>query len=680
VALLAGPKGGRLRDDPSSRRMYSLEFTSDHPLVSLPTAPLHLPTDLHCWLTLIGGRSPSGLPGPDARAGCHRPLHTECQVSRRPSDPNEYHRAKPTLAASSGDYQIEGPIPTPRLAWEPRATLISQSSWRNRHASRHLEGVVVAESQHTEVVEGDHYFPPTIKGCVAFWKGVKVEICRPGRFSRLRQVLGSHEPMTRPIMSSAWNSCPYWRPMKNATPRLFSASILTAAVAGLLVGASSGCRYSQLTPFPTPAAAGFNTRDLIDSAAQDEADDLNPAHQLVAAAERLRKDRQQKLAEQSKKEGGVATTQPDRSILCLSGGGSFGAYSAGVLVGWSERGDRPRFDVVTGISTGALIAPCAFLGPKYDDQLKRFYTTLKSRDIYRLRPLSGLFGEAFADTSPLAAQIDSFLTAEAMQDLVEAHRKGRRLYIGTTEEEGKQFVVWDVGAMAARNGPGDLALIKKVLLGSSAAPGFFPSAKIEVSVDGVSHTERHVDGGVSQSLFFRPPYLPPGERSDVAARDLAGAKVYVILAGKLYADPQVIRPWSLAQAGNSVSTLIYAQTRGDLQRLYTICLLTGMDYYVSAIPPEYPAPTSSAEFKPAVMTAMFEEGRRVIHSKAPWRTLPPGVGRGESVLARQGLSLTYRPRGPLLPISGPKGVRIPPAYPISDRGSIPALPFEPSAK
>lgn len=467
--------------------------------------------------------------------------------------------------------------------------------------------------------------------------------------------------------------------MKNDMPRRVTASIWSVSIASLLVVAFCGCRWNQLTPFPTPAAAGFNTRDLIDSAAQHEADDLNPTYQLVAAAERLRKERQKKLATQSRNEGGAAATQPDRTILCLSGGGSFGAYSAGVLVGWSECANRPTFDVVTGISTGALIAPSAFLGPKYDPHLKRFYTTLTSKDIYKMRLFWGLFGEAFADTGPLAAEIDAFLTVEAMQDLAEAHRSGRRLYIGTTEEEGKQFVVWDIGAMAARNGPGDRELIKKVLLGSAAAPGFFPSAKIDVTVDGVKHTERHVDGGVSQSLFFRPPYIPPDDRSDVAARDLAGAKVYVILAGKVYADPQVIRPWSLAQASNSVSTLIYAQARGDLQRLYTLCLLNGMDYFVSAIPPEYPAPTSSAEFNPAVMTAMFEEGRRVMHSQTPWRTLPPGVGRGESVLARQGQTLIFRPRGPILPIAGPKGVAIPPAFPISERGSIPALP-QPSSK
>ncbi|AMV27444.1 Patatin-like phospholipase [Gemmata sp. SH-PL17] len=460
--------------------------------------------------------------------------------------------------------------------------------------------------------------------------------------------------------------------------RTCAGGLLVTAIGLLVLGPSFGCRHRMIEN--SPAASGFNTRDLIDPASQAESEELTPIDQLAQTAELLRKERQKKLEEQSKKEGGAAVTKPKRNVLCLSGGGSFGAYSAGVLVGWSERGDRPQFDVVTGISTGALIAPFAFLGPKYDPQLKRFYTELESRDLYRLRPLRALVSESFADTSPMAAQIDGFLTPEAMADLAEAHRQGRRLYIGTTEEEGKQFVVWDLGAMAARNGPGDRALMKKVLLGSAAPAGFFPAAKIDVTVNGQVFTERHVDGGVSQSVFFRPPYVAPEQRSDVAARDLAGTKVYVIVAGKLYADPEVIQPWSLAQAGKSVSTLIYAQTRGDLQRLYTICLLTGMDYYVSAIPQGYPAPLSSTEFKPKVMTAMFEEGRRVVASSEPWRTLPPGVGPGESTLSRAGPWLTFQQRGPILPISGRKGLSVPPQYPVSDRGSIPAGPLQPPEK
>ncbi len=451
------------------------------------------------------------------------------------------------------------------------------------------------------------------------------------------------------------------------------------AVGLVIIGALAvGCQSAGAPG--SPARAGLNTRDLIDPAAQAESEELTPGSQLAAAAERLRKDRQEKLGDQSKKEGGQGATKPSRNVLCLSGGGSFGAYSAGVLIGWSEQGVRPDFDVVTGISTGALIAPFAFLGPKYDPQLKHFYTALESRDLYRVRPLRALFGEAFADTAPLAAQLDAFFTPEAMAEIADAHRRGRRLYVGTTEEEGKQFVVWDIGAMAERGRPCDRELIVKVILGSASPAGFFPSAKIDVVVDGRRYTERHVDGCVSQSLFFRPPYVPPEERSDVAARDLAGTKVYVIVAGKLYADPEVIRPWSLAQASKSVSTLLYAQTRGDLQRLYMICLLTGMDYYVSAIPQGYEAPTSSAAFEPAVMTALFEEGRRVIGTPEAWRTLPPGVGTGESTLNRAGPVLTYQQRGPLLPITGPRGLHLPPLYPDTDHGRLPAVPFRAPSK
>jgi len=446
-------------------------------------------------------------------------------------------------------------------------------------------------------------------------------------------------------------------------------SFMAIGLAAWSLALCGGCRSSKILVAHSPTSAGLNTRDLIDPVAHDEANELAPGKQLMEIAERIRKDRKQTLGEQSKEEGGASSSHPNRNILCLSGGGSFGAYSAGVLVGWSERGDRPNFDVVTGISTGALIAVPAFLGPRYDDHMKKFYTTLKNDDLFKVRLVAGLVGEALADTSPLKQRIDDFLTPQVMTDLAAAHAQGRRLYIGTTEQEGGRFVAWDIGAIASRNGPDDRALIVNVLLGSSAAPGFFPSANITVTVDGVAYTERHVDGGVSHSVFFRPPFVAADERSNEAARDLGGAKVYVILAGKLFADPEVIRPWSFSQAGRNLSTLIYAQTRGDLQRLYTVCLLTGMDFYLAAIPPEFSGTTSSADFKPADMTTLFEEGRRVIATDKAWRTIPPGYGPGEGVLMRANTHLTHRKRGPLLPILGPNGTMIPSQNPAEVKGS-----------
>ena len=154
----------------------------------------------------------------------------------------------------------------------------------------------------------------------------------------------------------------------------------------------------------------------------------------------------------------------------------------------------------------------------------------------------------------------------------------------------------------------------------------------------------------------------------------------MILARKMYADPEVIRPWSVISAGKNVTTLIHAQSRGDLQRLYTVCLLTGMDYNLLAIPTEFRTPRSTVDFNPIQMTALFEEGRRVISAAKPWRTLPPGIETGESVLARMGQNLTFRPRGPLLPISGPKGLSIPAYLPITDREGIQAVAPAPFVK
>jgi hypothetical protein len=419
------------------------------------------------------------------------------------------------------------------------------------------------------------------------------------------------------------------------------------------------CRSRQTTHCPRPAEAGLNVRDLVDIPAQADSDELTGVGRFGYNAGKVQARIRDVLREDAQ------PGRPPRNVLCLSGGGSYGAYSAGVLVGWTERGDRPSFDVVTGISTGALIAPFAFLGPKYDPQVRQFYTTTTDDDIYTKHYLRGVLGaEAFTDTAPLRRMIDGLLTHELLAELADAHRAGRRLIIGTTEAESRRFVLWDIGAIACRNGPCDRDLIIDVLVGSAAIPGVFPASKIDVYVDGVCHTERHVDGGVSQALFFYPPYVPPEQRTPQTL-NLVGTNVYIVVAGKLYADPEVIKPSALTQAGKAVSALIYSQTRGDLQRLWTYCLLNGMDYNVTAIPPEFPDAGSSSEFDPKVMTGLFEEGRRVIHSGAPWRATPPvtAPAEGELPQARWGRDLTFQPRGPQLPISGPKDMKVPPKYP-----------------
>jgi predicted acylesterase/phospholipase RssA len=400
----------------------------------------------------------------------------------------------------------------------------------------------------------------------------------------------------------------------------------------VLLAACVGCGSRLLEP-PSPIQAGYNPIELIDPVGEADAEHGLDMKELYTIAERLRQERR------------PAVLPPQRNVLVLSGGGAYGSFSAGVLVGWTRNGTRPPFDVVTGISTGSLIAPFAFLGSEYDSQLKEVYTTLRNNDVFRIRKTVRtllLITDSLADNSPLGRKIDEIITPDLLRKIACEHRNGRRLYIGTTELESKRPVIWDMGEIACRGTMDDLHLFRKVLLASTAIPGFFPPVKIPVTVEGKALSENHVDGGVTNALFFRPPYISPEMRDDPST-SLYGSNVYTLVAGKLYADPNPVRSRALTIAADSVSTLIYAQTRGDLLKLYTACLLTGMNYFTASIPSDYPAPSSSTDFDPKVMSKMFDEGFRQSVGGMQWRTTPPGLEPGEGAFLRTGTDLQVVP-------------------------------------
>jgi predicted acylesterase/phospholipase RssA len=407
----------------------------------------------------------------------------------------------------------------------------------------------------------------------------------------------------------------------------------------VIIGLIIGCHTDSA---PTPTAAGLPPSTLIDPVGYGDGPGLPVARDFFRVGERIRAAQR------------PAELPPRKSCLCLSGGGAFGAYQAGLLVGWTELGTRPDFDAVTGVSTGALVAALAFLGPDYDPELRRVYTTLKTEDIYtRKRGLRSLFSDSLADNAPLAKQIDRTLTPEAVARLAAEHRKGRRLYIGTTDLDGRRPVVWDLGAIAAREEPGARSLIARLLLASAAIPAFFPPVEVPIEVDGRPLVERHVDGGVTQNVFFRPPQVPPEFRTRPPAEFLFGSDLYVVVAGKLYADPEVVRPKVLKIAAGSVSSLIYAQTRVELVKLYTTTMITGMNYHLAAIPQDFAAPTDSTTFEPSAMERLFEEGRRQALTGTAWRSCPPGVGEGEDLSQRAGTRLIRTPTDPSAPAVRP---------------------------
>jgi predicted acylesterase/phospholipase RssA len=171
---------------------------------------------------------------------------------------------------------------------------------------------------------------------------------------------------------------------------------------------------------------------------------------------------------------------PPANFLAVSGGADDGAFGAGLLNGWTEAGSRPEFKLVSGVSTGALIAPFAFLGPAYDPQLRAVYTDVKPDDIYEERSMvMAVFQDALADTAPLFRLISRHLNGDFVAAIAREYGKGRLLLIGTTNLDVQRPVIWNIGAIAASGKPGAIELIRKILLASAAAPGMFPPVMID---------------------------------------------------------------------------------------------------------------------------------------------------------------------------------------------------------
>jgi predicted acylesterase/phospholipase RssA len=193
------------------------------------------------------------------------------------------------------------------------------------------------------------------------------------------------------------------------------------------------------------------------------------------------------------------------SYLAVSGGGDNGAFGAGLLVGWSENGTRPSFKLVTGISTGAPIAPFAFLGSAYDPQLRAVYTDITPSEVYQRRWLiEAVFNDALSDTDPLFQLISRYADADLLAAIAREYRKGRVLLIGTTNLDQQRPILWNIGAIAASGQPGALDLFRKILRASASIPGVFPPVMIDVEAGGHRYQEMHVDGGAVAQTFLLP--------------------------------------------------------------------------------------------------------------------------------------------------------------------------------
>jgi predicted acylesterase/phospholipase RssA len=321
--------------------------------------------------------------------------------------------------------------------------------------------------------------------------------------------------------------------------------------------------------------------------------------------------------------GSIATT----NVLSISGGGDYGAFGAGIMYGWSQSGSRPEFNLVTGISAGALIAPFAFLGPGYDNELKRAFTTVSARDIYVTRWLSFLWSDAFADTTPLALLIKRFYTQDILQATAKAYGQGRRLYIGTTNLDADRLIIWNMGAIAASGHPRALELFQQVILASSSIPGAFPPVFFEVEIDGVSYDEMHVDGGVKAQLFLLAATLDVEafrrKLGAIASMD-RDVRIFVIRNAEIAPEPKQV-PRKLDKiSARAISSLLKTQARNDISRIYEIARQHGLEFNWIALPAEY-EPSGREKFDTEEMNRLFKLGYELGLKENAWRQDPPGI-------------------------------------------------------
>ena len=313
------------------------------------------------------------------------------------------------------------------------------------------------------------------------------------------------------------------------------------------------------------------------------------------------------------------------TYLCISGGGSNGAFGAGFLVGWTARGDRPKFNVVTGISTGSMIAPLAFLGPKYDDKVKEAYTTISTSNVATTTVMAALFGRTagLADPTPLKKLIAQYLTQSMLDEIAEESRKGRALLIGTTYLEAQRPIIWDIGAIARSGNPKALELVHQIILASASIPGAFPPADIEVVADGKTYNEMHVDGGVSRQVFMYPPSYRP-KVVDKAIGWKAKRTLYAIRNNKLDPEYSDVKPSVVSVAGRSIDTLIKYDGIADLYKIYAVAQRDNVKFNYISIPAEFDLKSKEA-FDKAYMNSLFQAGYDAALKPDPWKHVPPGM-------------------------------------------------------
>jgi hypothetical protein len=322
---------------------------------------------------------------------------------------------------------------------------------------------------------------------------------------------------------------------------------------------------------------------------------------------------------------------PETDILAVSGGGADGAFGAGLLTGWTEAGTRPEFKLVTGVSTGALTAPFAFLGPAWDPQLTTVYTGIKPSDVFEKRGFTAaIWDDAMSDTAPLWRLISRYVNQEMLAAIAGEYAKGRLLLIGTTDLDARRPVIWNIGAIAASGQPQALDLFRKILLASAAIPAFFPPVLIDVEVNGQHYQEMHVDGGAIAQMFLYPPALAHAEI--LRTKTSRPIRAWLIRNSRLDPDWASVERSTMGIAQDAITTMIQTSGMNDVNRIYLTTVRDHVDYNLAYIGPDFTL-KAEEDFDPVFMNALYQYGRTKAQAGYRWAKRPPWVPAGETVFS-----------------------------------------------
>jgi len=341
----------------------------------------------------------------------------------------------------------------------------------------------------------------------------------------------------------------------------------------------------------------------------------------------------------------VAPTVGDAPLrlLALSGGGAGSAFGAGALVGMSRARTRPQFDLVTGISAGALLAPFAFLGPDWDAELTAAFDGGAAAHLLRRRGLGSLIHPGIFKGEPLVELVDRFVTDRLIRAVTAQAATGRTLLVATTDLDKEESVIWDMGKIAAHGGEAARTLFRDVLVASASIPGVFPPVIIRVGDGDESFDELHVDGGTTTPFFVTPEAglfgLQPHER-------LRRAQIYVVVNGQLgvVATTTKVRP--IAIVSRSFSAALMHSSRKSLELIAGLSQRFDMDLRFSSIPVTFPY-QGPLGFDPDTMHALFEYGAHCAESGRFWMTVPAALERGRELASSGAIQSQECPSGGL---------------------------------